>query len=59
MALVLSQKKKNKKRKRTLTVQTPFELKTSKRVRLDLEEKPSQTYEPLWAQIQKNFKLRD
>ena len=40
-------------------MQTPFELKTSKRVRIDLEEKNQETYEPLWAQIKKSFKLRD
>lgn len=40
---MLSVKKVNKKRKKTLTVFTPFELRTSKRVRLDIdEEKPQQ-----------------
>ena len=44
-------KKKTLKRK-TLTVQTPFELKTAKRVRID--EVPAdngEKYEPLWQQV--------
>ena len=42
----------NRKRtyKKTLTVIKPFELKTQKRVRLDVEEPtPTEQYVPLWA----------
>jgi hypothetical protein len=53
-----------RKNKRTLTVFTPFELRTAKRMRLENEliEKETgqaQPYEPLWLQVQKSFQLRD
>ena len=48
-------------RRKSLTEAKPFDLRTQKRVRVEaevqLEEK--QEYEPLWAQIQKSFRLRD
>ena len=51
-----------RKKKKTLTIFTPFELRTSKRIRVEAEQmstKAECSYEPLWLQIQKSFKLRD
>lgn len=60
-ALIVKERIKRHQRK-TLTVSTPFELRTQKRMRMEIEgeqiEKQEQ-YEPLWAQIQKNFQLRE
>lgn len=54
--------KRRRQNKKTLTVFTPFEFKTQKRVRLDqdmLPEETAQPYEPLSVQLAKSFKLRD
>ena len=60
-ALIVRERIKRHQRK-TLTVSTPFELRTQKRMRVEIEgeqtEKQEQ-YEPLWAQIQKSFRLRE
>ena len=49
--------------RKTLTVATPFKLRTDQRIRqdnqMDQEREQKEEYEPLWAQIKKNFKLRD
>lgn len=40
-----------RKKKKTLTIFTPFELRTSKRIRIEAEQmgaKAETTYEPLW-----------
>lgn len=42
------------KKRRALTISTPFELQTMKRVKLDVEDSQNankEEYEPLWAQI--------
>ena len=47
-----------RKRKRPLTVFTPFELKTAKRMRLENNadaDVEKHDYEPLWLQVQKSF----
>lgn len=51
-----------RKKKKTLTIFTPFELRTAKRIRIETEQMgqtETSTYEPLWLQIQKSFKLRE
>jgi hypothetical protein len=51
-----------RKKKKTLTIFTPFELRTAKRIRIETEQMDqteTSIYEPLWLQIQKSFKLRE
>ncbi len=59
--ILIAKEKTKRHQRKTLTVSNPFELRTQKRVRLDIEEmhQVKDEYEPLWAQIQKSFKLRD
>jgi hypothetical protein len=43
-----------RKKKKTLTIFTPFELRTAKRIRIEsekMDQSESSTYEPLWLQI--------
>ena len=46
--------KELRKKKKTLTIFTPFELRTAKRIRIESEkmgQRESSTYEPLWLQV--------
>ena len=46
--------KELRKKKKTLTIFTPFELRTAKRIRIEREkmgQSESSTYEPLWLQV--------
>lgn len=47
-----------KKKKLTLTVAAPFQLRTEQRGR-DEDEVKKEEYEPLWMQVQKCFRLRE
>lgn len=48
------QTKMLKNKKKSLTVCAPFELRTSKRIKIDedfMSQENSQPYEPLWLQV--------